>query len=169
MASKPKPQSLSSQNDNRAPRTRLTQTQGWIAATIALGISALVFFSNTGTGSYTVCSKAKNIYTVDPHNPRVQCITVRGTEIAEVGNYGEFLRVRHMDLRVSVRNGLLNHRVLNNIAVAGSASWSQPYFVEAMGLLPSWITKYTRLGGRVIQLDDSSVLVPGLAGASLCY
>jgi hypothetical protein len=38
--------------------------------------------------SYVLCSKARNIYTVDQNNPRVECISVRGSRIVGVGNFG---------------------------------------------------------------------------------
>lgn len=41
--------------------------------------------------AYFLCSKTKNIYTVDQNNPRVECISVRDSRIAGVGNFGASL------------------------------------------------------------------------------
>lgn len=38
--------------------------------------------------SYVLCSKTKNIYTVDQNNPRAECISVRDSRIVRVGNFG---------------------------------------------------------------------------------
>uniref|UniRef100_A0A8H7XPQ0 Amidohydrolase 3 domain-containing protein n=1 Tax=Psilocybe cubensis TaxID=181762 RepID=A0A8H7XPQ0_PSICU len=52
-----------------------------------------------------------------------------------------------------------------NLFKSVGQSWSQTYLAGVTSLLPSWLAKYSRVSGRVIQLDDSSVLVPGLADA----
>lgn len=167
MQSKHKLQSASPPTDSRTTRARINLSQRWLVATIALGVSALVLFNNSAwIGSYTICSKSKNIYTVDPSNPRIECITVRGREISQVGNYGEFLRLSNR--RIALRRIVGSSRSDPKI-IAESIARSQIYLTEAVGLLPSRITRHMRIGGRIIQLDESSVLVPGLAGASSRY
>jgi hypothetical protein len=43
--------------------------------------------------SYMLCSKTKNIYTVDEFRPRVECISVRGSRIVDSGNFGRFTSI----------------------------------------------------------------------------
>lgn len=52
--------------------------------------------------SYVLCSQAKNIYTVDQNNPRVECISVRGTRIVGVGNFGPSYDLRPWCLKLTV-------------------------------------------------------------------
>ena len=57
----------------------------WIPLVVTL-VPALVLRSLPN--SYILCSKSKNIYTVNEDSPRVECISVRGSRIVDVGNLG---------------------------------------------------------------------------------
>jgi len=58
------------------------------AAAIAIALGALSKWSTQQTTDYAVCSTSNNIYTVDAANPTAQCIVVRDTRIADVGQLG---------------------------------------------------------------------------------
>jgi len=59
--------------------------------------------------SYAVCSKARNIYTVDRNNPRVECISVRGSRIVGVGSFGTYYvgHISHLKL-IAVMQTIFN-------------------------------------------------------------
>ncbi|KDR78373.1 hypothetical protein GALMADRAFT_1317785 [Galerina marginata CBS 339.88] len=107
-------------------------TRRWLVG-LALSVFALVLL-NAQSEFYTICSKSRNIYTVDSENPRVECISVRGSRIFEVGDYASL--VGKLDI-----------------------------FLNFADRLPGWVTKNIWIGPRVIQIDEKSILVPGLADA----
>jgi hypothetical protein len=81
------PQDQSSRIAER-PLVNLTRKSVVLFASIALSIVALTWEQlHTSPDRYTVCSKSKNIYTVDESNPRVECISVRGSRIVDTGSF----------------------------------------------------------------------------------
>jgi len=67
------------------PRSPLT-------ARIVFGLAmsaVLVLLNSKSRENYVVCSSSQNIYTVDPINPRVECMSVKGSRIGRVGSYRE--------------------------------------------------------------------------------
>lgn len=116
-------------------------------------VAALVLFNAINRAdSYVICSEEKNIYTVDPSNPRVQCISIKGSRIVDVGDYGKFLRSFNAKISYPYADQVL---------------WSQGYIHKAMSLLPISIFNYVGVGPRVLQVESSSVVVPGLSGIFL--
>lgn len=74
-------------NDVTAERPRRS------AARIVFGLAmsaVLVLLNLKSAEQYVVCSSSQNIYTVDPTNPRVECMSVKGSRIGRVGSYREF-------------------------------------------------------------------------------
>ena|ERR1700733_2274660 len=41
---------------------------------------------------YALCSRSRDIYTVDETQPRVECIAVRGSWILDAGDQGQYFR-----------------------------------------------------------------------------
>lgn len=58
---------------------------------VGIGMSAALLFYNSRPQTYTVCSSSKQIYTVDPLRPCVECISVKGTRIVDIGTAGRLL------------------------------------------------------------------------------
>ncbi|KAF8643124.1 hypothetical protein AX16_009216 [Volvariella volvacea WC 439] len=67
--------------DQTRPRSLWTYVLG-----ISLLITALSFLTY-GKNEIIICSQSNNIYTVDADNPRVQCISIRGNKILDIGSY----------------------------------------------------------------------------------
>ena len=59
----------------------------WIVL-VALVLQRIYEFGRSLPNSYILCSKSKNIYTVNEDNPRVECISIRGSRIVDVGDLG---------------------------------------------------------------------------------
>ncbi|KAF5314329.1 hypothetical protein D9619_011773 [Psilocybe cf. subviscida] len=100
---------------------------------VGIGMSAALLFYNSRPQTYTVCSSSKQIYTVDPLRPRVECISVKGTRIVDIGTAEDLTR---------------------------PVNYLSP-------LLPESITSKLRIGpsSKVVNLEPTAVLVPGLADA----
>lgn len=66
--------------------------RSWLLLASFLALGTLLARSNRvpSSGDYAVCSTAGKIYTVDTSHPNVQCIVVRETLIADVGDLGMF-------------------------------------------------------------------------------
>ncbi|KAJ3503012.1 hypothetical protein NLJ89_g8625 [Agrocybe chaxingu] len=70
----------------KASSSRFTPRR-WIFSTF-LSAVALWALKNRSS-SYILCSQTKNIYTVDEFNPKVECISVKGSRIVDVGDYAD--------------------------------------------------------------------------------
>ncbi|KAF9562894.1 hypothetical protein CPC08DRAFT_706411 [Agrocybe pediades] len=101
---------------------------------IVCSLSAVLLL-NQHAKSYVICSKSREIYTVDPDYPRVECIQIRGSDIVAAGNYSEVV-------------------------------WSSNYLSGVSTIIPSWaLEKVQQLGRKFIQLEEGSVVLPGLTDA----
>ena len=70
--------------------TKGLSTKIWSTSIIRVLVVAVILTvcSKLVPESYFVCSKARNIYTVDQNIPRVECFSVRGSRIVGIGNFG---------------------------------------------------------------------------------
>jgi len=128
------------------------------AARIAFGLAmsaALVLFNSKSAEQYVVCSSSQKIYTVDPTNPRVECMSVKGSRIGRVGSYREF---KHWP---ALFKRSLTH-VFFKVDVMSSYNYLSPF----SAVLPAWVNQNVRIGPSVktVHLDADSAVVPGLAG-----
>lgn len=51
-------------------------------------VALAILFSTTPRDRYVICSESNNIYTVAEPHPRVQCLSVKGSEISDTGTLG---------------------------------------------------------------------------------
>ncbi|KAF8901017.1 amidohydrolase family-domain-containing protein [Gymnopilus junonius] len=117
----------------KAAKRQNATSQRWLAG-IALSTVLSLSFLSSRSRTYVVCSKSANIYTVDPSNPRVECISVKESRISAVGNYD---------------------------SVVGT----QSPVAKATSFIPGWITSKVSIESKIVQLDEHSIVVPGLADA----
>jgi len=141
---------------HQQPRTgivHVTRRLGWL-----LGIaSGVVFLNQQYAKSYIVCSKSREIYTVDPVQPRVECISVRGSNVVDVGDYGTCAR------RVNTANSALT--CSNVFLYTADLTLSSKHLDSLAGVLPVWLLKTIKSRGRkVIEVEEGSVVLPGLTG-----
>ncbi len=99
--------------------------------------------------SYILCSKSRKIYTVDESNPRVECISVHGSRIVDVGDFGmccdtDFSNIWTLTC-VDRINNFVYHRALS-------------------AAFPTWIVNLLHLSPKVVHVNESAVVLPGLAG-----
>ncbi|KAK0463225.1 amidohydrolase family-domain-containing protein [Desarmillaria tabescens] len=99
------------------------------------GILGVAFFAwnYPYTRRLVVCSPTRSIYTVDEAYPRVECISVVGSQITETGNFSD----------------LTNTNTLIPLTLV-------PY-------IPTWIPGFLQWSLEVITIPPTSVVVPGLA------
>ena len=79
--------------------------RAWVlvaAAAFALALGTLSKWSTQQTTDYAVCSMSNAIYTVDAVNPTVQCIVVRDTRIADVGQLGSSSQLPSLKLNRTI-------------------------------------------------------------------
>lgn len=64
--------------------------RAWFWPSLVASAACVCLLSQARQASdvWAVCSKARNIYTVDDQRPRVNCVAVRGTMILGAGDYG---------------------------------------------------------------------------------
>ncbi len=64
--------------------------RSWLWASFVAGAACvwLLVQARHASELWAVCSKTRNIYTVDSDHPRAECVVVRGTTILGVGDYG---------------------------------------------------------------------------------
>ena len=75
----------------------------WVLVTAAaLTLGTLSKWPTQQTTDYAVCSTSNNIYTVDAANPTVQCIVVRDTRIADVGQLGSSSQLPSLKLNRTI-------------------------------------------------------------------
>ena len=122
----------------------------WIF-TALLGASLLLFL-RPRTNHYTLCSRKRNIYTVDDANPRVECISVRGSLVVDTGGF-----------RKSKASGMAC-RSSDVFICSEEIEKRQTILPQLADALPQWISSNVGLKPRVIQVADGSVVVPGLTG-----
>lgn len=87
-----------------SPSSKVDIKRKWVLVGILLcSMVAKLWRSNynVNLGSYVLCSETNNIYTVDESRPRVECISVRGSQIVDSGNFG------NVHIRILTRNAML--------------------------------------------------------------
>ncbi|KAF9561313.1 hypothetical protein CPC08DRAFT_735580 [Agrocybe pediades] len=99
---------------------------------------ACTLFRASSSAHYILCSKSRDIYTVDENNPRVNCMAVRDGLIERTG-----------DILVK----LLPHAIADY--VLGRNLFEQ--------MLPAWFANSLRRM-RVVYLPSGATVVPGLSG-----
>ena len=77
-------------NNNVVESSPSSVFRPWVfvaAAALAFGTLSSKWSTQQST-DYAVCSMSNNIHTVDAANPTVQCIVIRDSRIADVGQLG---------------------------------------------------------------------------------
>lgn len=122
---------------------------------VGIGMSAALLFYNSRPQTYTVCSGSEQIYTVDPLRPRVECISVKGARIVDVGTAGKLYLCFGVECCLTHSFGTYIEDLTKPV---NYLSW----------FLPESITSKLRIGPplKVMHLDRNAVLVPGLAGTT---
>jgi hypothetical protein len=99
LSSSPKPVTEKAADSYSVSSTTLSRThltaRLLYASSVILSILCLAYFSGRGHTSlpdaYALCSPSgAHIYTVDPEQPRAQCMVVQGSRIVDVGAIGMY-------------------------------------------------------------------------------
>ncbi|KDR78376.1 hypothetical protein GALMADRAFT_266881 [Galerina marginata CBS 339.88] len=103
----------SSPSQEKAATRPKRSTRRWLVG-LALSVLAILFL-NAQSESYIICSKSRNIYTVDPANLRVECVSIRGSRVLQVGDYASLVGKRDLLSRFT---GHLPSWIVANMRVA---------------------------------------------------
>ncbi|KAG7087462.1 hypothetical protein E1B28_013428 [Marasmius oreades] len=121
------------------PKSSRSQSRSSLTQALAVALTTLVAFSAfrfLQREHSVVCSKTESIYTVDSSKPRVECIAIDGSQILDTGSLDDVLgRLKNM-------------------------AWT-----SSLTLFPSTLTGMLYRPPKVIFIDPSSIIVPGLADA----
>lgn len=86
-------------SEHSPPATKPKPRWPWLL--VAALAFTLTYRSTSHHDDYTVCTEGNDIYTVDPHVPRAQCISIREKRIHEIGTYGSsFHSPLHYDTEI---------------------------------------------------------------------
>lgn len=101
--------------------------------------------------TYAVCSKeGPNIYTVDPANPRVQCLVIDGKTILDTGSFGEYYPV---------------HIIMNSGSFLEiSEEVQRRWLAMVSGRQSNMALSLTQLRLPTHFIDTGAIIVPGLSG-----
>ncbi|KAF9460436.1 amidohydrolase family-domain-containing protein [Collybia nuda] len=69
----------------KKPTRPRTSGRSWVAGAVVASL-VIWLYDKALVDEYMVCSSSRNIYTVDPSNPRVECVLVKGHTILDTGN-----------------------------------------------------------------------------------
>ena len=141
---------------NPAKRQNATSWK-WLTGIALSTVLSLSFFNIPR--SYVVCSNSGNIYTVDSSNPRAECFSVKNGRILAVGDYGQSFRSSFNMKHLSLTKRLTFFSI-------DSVVDTQSPVTKLLGTIPDWLISRIPIRPQIVQLEEQSIVVPGLTGQS---
>ncbi|KAJ7235541.1 amidohydrolase family-domain-containing protein [Mycena rebaudengoi] len=89
-----------------SPRVAIVATSVLISA-FSLWWAQGSAIDSSGTGRYAICSRHRNIYTVDSTNSRVDCVVVDNSRVTHIGSLDETKRMPGLPIRYIPENAIV--------------------------------------------------------------